>query len=174
MEFNDLLTRRRSIRKYVSKEIPKESLDRILNAVKLSPSWGNKQCWHIIVVKDQALKKKLGEATGNNPNKSCYEDASALIVLFADKKDSGIHDGKEYYMFDMGLAAQNLIMAAANEGLDTCIIGWFDEKPIKEILGIPDNYTVVALTPLGYGALKPNSRLRKNVNDFTSYDKYDK
>ncbi|WP_026487456.1 nitroreductase family protein [Caldanaerobius polysaccharolyticus] len=170
MELFDVIEKRRSVRKYVNKPVPEESIRKVLNAARLAPSWANKQCWRFIVVTDPELRLKLGEAMNNNPNKSCYVDAPVDIVVCAKRHDSGIHDGKEYFMFDLGLAMENLVLAAADEGLGTCIIGWFEAGPIKQLLHIPENYEVVVVTPLGYPAEVPNTRLRKELDDIASYN----
>ncbi|SHE46739.1 Nitroreductase [Caldanaerobius fijiensis DSM 17918] len=170
VEFYDVVEKRRSIRKYINKPIPEDTIKKVLNAARLAPSWANKQCWRFVVVSDPELRLKLGEVMKNNPNKSCYEDAPIDIVICARREDSGIHDGKEYFMFDVGLAMENLVLAAAQEGLGTCIIGWFDGAPIKKLLGIPEQYEVVAVTPLGYPAETPNARLRKPLDEIVFYN----
>jgi len=65
-----------------------------------------------------------------------------------------------------------LVLAAAERGLGTCWIGWFDEAKIKEVLGVPENMRVVASTPLGYPAEDPAPRDRKSLEEVFSYNQY--
>lgn len=56
----------------------------------------------------------------------------------------------DYYLVDIGISMEHIMLQAADLGLGTCWIGWFDEKEMRRILGIPENIKVVAFTPLGY------------------------
>jgi len=73
---------------------------------------------------------------------------------------------------DVAIALEHLILQAEEENLGTCWIGSFEEKEIKNILDIPEEARVLALTPLGYPAEKPPSRGRKNLEEIISYEKY--
>ncbi len=75
-------------------------------------------------------------------------------------------------MFDVGLAMQNLCLAAHSLGLGTVIIGSFDHKKVEEIIGVPQNVEVVAMTPLGYPATGGGSPKRKGISEFVFYEKY--
>ena len=76
------------------------------------------------------------------------------------------------FAIDLTIALEHMILAAANEGLGTCWIGAFDEKKVKEVLQVPDDVRVVALTPIGYSAEKPKDRGRKPLQEIVSYEKY--
>jgi nitroreductase len=80
------------------------------------------------------------------------KQAPVIMVACADPKDSGSRNGMDYYLVDVGISMQQLVLAATSLGLGTCWIGGFDEEKIKKTLGIPENIKVVALTPLGYKA----------------------
>jgi nitroreductase len=93
------------------------------------------------------------------------KQAPVIVVACADPKDSGEHDGMNYYLVDVGISMQQLVLAATDLELGTCWIGDFDQAKIKKTLEIPENTNVVALTPVGYPADKEDlgSKLRKTV-----------
>jgi nitroreductase len=146
MSFLDLSRKRRSIRKYRPDPVPEDKLQYVLEAARTAPSWANRQCWRYIVVTDEALRKKITQ-------RDWAAEAPVLIVACADPVLSGNKFGQPYYMLDVGSSVDQLMLAAAEQGLGTCWIGGqFDEKTVKDALGVPDQIRVVALTPLGYPA----------------------
>jgi nitroreductase len=146
MSFLDIARRRRSIRKYKPNPVPEDKLQYVLEAARTAPSWANRQCWRYIVVKDEALRRKITQ-------RDWAAEAPIIIVACADPDLSGNKFGQPYYMLDVGSSVDHLMLAAAEQGLGTCWIGGqFDEKTVKEALGVPDQIRVVALTPLGYPA----------------------
>lgn len=150
MDVYEAINDRVSIRSYKVDAVPAETVKRLLEAACRAPSWGNKQCWRFIVVDSKVEKNLIGKASGQaNIAKAC-EEAPCVVVACANPKESGVKNGLEYFMFDCALAVENLVLAAQHEGLSTCIVGWFDEKTVRGILNIPENYKVVAFTPLGY------------------------
>jgi nitroreductase len=159
LEFMDVVRKRRSIRKYRPDPVPQAEIDYVLEAARLAPSWGNKQCWRYIVVTDEALRKRISlrESTAAAP---------AIVVACADPALSGNRDGKPYFMLDVGIGMEHLVLAAAERGLGTCWLGGqFDEKVVKEALGVPENVRVVAMTPLGYPDEDPAPRDRKPAGE---------
>ncbi|MCW4030243.1 MAG: nitroreductase family protein [Candidatus Bathyarchaeota archaeon] len=146
MDFADVITSRKSIRDYANKAVEEEKLTQILEAARWAPSWANRQCARYIVVKDKArIEKICGKF-------SWIKQAPVVIVACADPKESGFRNGMDYYLVDVGIALQQLVLAASNLGLGTCWIGAFDEASVKAALGVPGDVKVVALTPLGYPA----------------------
>ncbi len=146
-----MVRNRKSIRKYTSRKVPDDVLKRILEAARWAPSWANRQCCRYIVVDDPAIVSGIaGRAKPFN--------APVYIVALADPDQSGKKDGKDYYLVDVAISLEHLVLAATAEGLGTCWLGgMLDEAAVKGQLGIPDNMRVVAMTPLGYpeqGALK--------------------
>ena len=166
MEFFETVAARRSIRKYQDTPVPRETVDRILEAARLSPSWCNRQCHRYIVVSDPEKRSMLGELI-DNPSKACYETAPYAIVLCADSTDSGFNSGKEYYLVDCGISMEHVVLAATNEGLATCWVGAFAEYPVRNLLGIPQDVKIVAITPLGYADEDPEPRPRMPIEKMT-------
>jgi len=138
---------RRSIRRYKPKEVEKEKLMHILEAGRLAPSVANRQPWHFIVIKNPEIKERLRESYP----KDWFVSAPVIIVACADPSKAQVRaDGEEYWKVDVAIALQNMVLCAKEEGLGTCWVINFNEKATKEILGIPSDIRVVAMTPLGY------------------------
>ncbi|MCG7841290.1 MAG: nitroreductase family protein, partial [Methanomassiliicoccales archaeon] len=148
METLDAIKTRKSVRRFQDRPVEREKMNALLEAAVQAPSWTNKQCWRFIVVTEKETIEKLTKANSNF--NSWLKDAPVVIVACADPKDSGESNGMQYFMMDVSLAMHNLVLAATDMGLGTCYIGAFDEKRTREILEIPENIRVVAMTPLGY------------------------
>ena len=167
MEFMEVVRQRRSVRKYRPDPVPQARLDHILEAARLAPSWANGQCWAFVVVTDAKIRHELGQA--GNP---WISDAPVIVVACADPKHSGTKEDQQYYLVDVGIAMEHLVLAAADQGLGTCWIGWFDEPRVKRALGIPADLRVVALTPLGYPDEAPEPRPRKTLGEIVRRDRW--
>ena len=172
---------RRSIRRYKPDPVPEEILRALLEAVRWSPSWANTQCWQVIVVRDPKIKSELATTLNKtNPARSSITVAPIVLVLCGRKGISGFYKRQattvkgDWLMFDTGIAMQNLCLTAHSLGLGTVIIGLFDHKKAEEILGVPQNSEVVAMTPLGYPAAEGFAPKRKELSEFVFYDKYEK
>ena len=172
MDLYDVISKRKSVRKYKTDPIPDDVLNRILDAGRLAPSAKNYQPWHFVVIRELEMKKKVAEACRNQ---HFIADAGAIICGCAFEKIAWSRMGN--YMaawpHDLTIALDHMILAATNEGLGTCWIGAFDEKMVKEVLEIPDDVRVVALTPVGYPAEEAKDRGRLNLEDIVSYEKFE-
>lgn len=166
MEFMDVVKKRRSIRKYKPDEVPKADIEYVLEAARLAPSWANRQCWRYIVVTDEATRKKIAIT-------EWAAKAPVMIVGCGDPLKAGNREGKPYYLLDMGISMEHLVLAAAERGLGTCWLGGqFDEKTVREALGVPESHRVVALTPLGYPDESPQAKERKPMSDMVTWEKW--
>ena len=164
--FLDLVRTRRSVRRYKSDPVPREKLEYVLEAARLAPSWGNRQCWRFIVVTDEAKRRAI-------TTREWAAEAPVVIVGCAHPHLSGSKFSQQYYMLDMGIAMEHLILAAAEQGLGTCWIGGqFDEEAVKQALGIPEGARVVALTPIGYPAETPGPKGRKATEEIVSHNRW--
>ncbi len=151
MNVYDAIVSRKSIRSYNSQEIEEEKLSKILEAGRLAPSWQNKQCWQYIVVKDKDTIGKLALRSGIISKSNFFiKDAPVVIVACADPKDSGHLNGQDYYLVDVAISFQQMMLAAWEMGIGTCWLGAFNEGKVQEILGIPSKIKIVALSPFGY------------------------
>jgi nitroreductase len=162
----DVVSKRRSIRKYKPDKVPKADIEYVLEAARLAPSWANRQCWRYIVVTDEATRKKIAMT-------DWAAKAPVMIVGCGDPLKAGNREGKPYYMLDMGISMEHLVLAAAERGLGTCWLGGqFDEKTVREALGVPESHRVVALTPLGYPDESPPAKERKPMSDMVTWEKW--
>ncbi len=175
MELYKALQERRSVRIYKSDSVPAEKLERVLEAARIAPSWSNQQCWRFIVVSDPEKKKVLADSMpiSNPARRAVGETAPLVLVLCADPKESGEHDGKDYYLLDAGLAMQQLMLAAHAENLGTCWVAWFDEEAVRKACGVPPEYRVVALSPLGIPKTNPSQGPRKHLSEITFSETWD-
>ena len=175
----ETIKERRSIRKYDTREVPEELVNDLLETLRWTPSWANTQCWEVVWVKDKGTREKLVEASykGNPANKAMVA-APVLLALCAKLNTSGFYKGEvttkfgDWFMFDLGLAAQTLCLAAQSHGLGTVIVGLFDHNKVKEILSVPEGHEIVALIPIGYPAQTPSAPRRKEIGDFLHYNTF--
>jgi len=170
MDVFTAISNRRSIRKYSSKPVEEEKLMKVLEAGRLSPSANNRQNWKFIVVRDEETRKKLAAACGNN---TFVAEAPVTLVICGIMTDNDIMMcGQPRHTVDCSIATSFMILQAYELGLGTCWLGAFREPEVKEILNIPDNVRVVAITPLGYPDQEPVSRGRKSLNEVVCFDQY--
>ena len=175
----NVIKERRSIRKYDTREVPEDVVNSLLDALRWTPSWANTQCWEVIRIKDRGLREKLVEASfkGNPANKALVE-APVLLALGAKLNTSGFYKGEvttkygDWFMFDLGLAAQTLCLTAQSLGLGTVIVGLFDHDKAGKILAVPEGYAIVALIPAGYPAHHPSAPKRKEIGEFLHSDTF--
>jgi nitroreductase len=160
----DVVLSRRSIRRYEQKEIPKDVLDKILDAGRQAPSAANRQPWHFIVVSDLEIKKKLSKGMFNR----FIKNAPFTIVGCAHKD---LIAGK-WSIVSTTIALQNMVVAAWAMGVGSCWIGDFNEGKVKKLLSIPENWNIVALVSFGYPAEKPQPRKRKPVEEIVGFNKF--
>jgi nitroreductase len=166
MSLIDVVLDRRSIRRYEQKEIPKDILDKILEAGRQAPSAANKQPWHFIVLTDSKIKKELSKGLFNR----FIKDAPATVVGCAHKD---LIAGK-WSIVSTTIALQNMVIAAWAMGVGSCWIGDFNQEKVKKLLGIPGRWNVVALVSFGYPAEKPQPRKKKPVEEIISFNSFGK
>ncbi len=181
MEVLEAIRTRRSIRKFEGREVESEKLKAVLEAAHQAPSWANLQCWRFVVVRDAAARAKLSEWSfvesffaplgyKTNPAQKAIAEAPLVIVACADPSQSGNLGEQPYYLADLGIAAQNLMLAAHDQGLGTVFVGVFDEHKILDLLGIPDNIRVVGLFPLGYPQGEPKGGPKRKPLSEIAFD----
>jgi len=188
MEVIEAIKTRRSIRKYKTTPVDEKTVEQVLEAARWAPSWTNTQCWRFIVVRDSNVKAQLantlikverGDTLVDNPSIEAIRSAPVVIVACAELGKTGCYHGEPatdkgdfWYMFDVALAVQNLMLAAHSQGLATVPVGLFDAKKAASILKVPDGLCVVEMTPLGYPDQEPKARPRKELSEIVSYDSY--
>ncbi|PLX48622.1 MAG: nitroreductase [Desulfobulbaceae bacterium] len=172
-DLKDIIKNRRSIRKFQNKEVSTEIINDLLYSAKWSPSWGNSQCWELIIIDDEKQKYNLSQTlTKKNPASLAARNAPIVIAICAQKKKSGYYKGEaitkfnEWFMYDLGLVTQNICLTAHCLGLGTVIIGAFNHNKAKKILKLPANYEIVSLLPVGYPAHSPSPTKRRKISTF--------
>jgi nitroreductase len=179
VELTDVIKERRSIRKFKGDDVSSSDLEEIMEAIRWAPSWKNTQCWEVVVVKDGDRKTKLAETlTDGNPAKRAITQAPVVLAMCARKGISGLDKGEmatnkgDWFMFDTGLAVQNLCLKAHNLGLGTVIVGLFDANGAERVLGVPGDRSVVVLVPLGIPEKISRAPDRKEIAEFVRYETY--
>lgn len=175
----DLISTRQSDRKYSSSPVEQDKIERITEAGRLAPSACNGQPWKFIVVNETGLVKKVAATAGAKILKMnmFVDQAPVLIVVIREKTNlssgmGGLVKSKDYSLIDIGLAVANICLQAEAEGLGSCIIGWFDEKEVKNILGIPRSRRVELIITIGYPDTMQRLKTRKPKDDTVSYNRY--
>jgi nitroreductase len=150
METFTAIRKRCSLKNHLSgREIPLEMIKTVLDAALLAPSARNTQPWRFVVVMGKEEVENLVDKTFKDPN-TVVRNAPVIIVVCARPEDDITADGKEYYLYDVGSAVENMLLTATDLGLVTHPILRFHEEPVKKVLNIPDDFRVVITTPLAY------------------------
>lgn len=150
-----------------------EKIEQILDAARLAPSWKNMQCWRFLVLTEADKRANVLSAfPDDNPGKKAIATAPVVIIVCGNPAESDVENGIEYFVADVAIAFEHLCLAAHALGLGTCWMGWYDEKSIKQALGIPDNIRVVGITPLGYPDQEPKPRPRKMLSEVAFFDQW--
>ena len=174
MEYTDflqLVLSRQSDRAY-DKERPVEAekLERILEAGRLAPSACNAQPWKFVVITDRELALKVGKAAAGLGMNKFAKDAPVHILIVEESANiTSLLGGK---VNDIGIAAAHITLAAESEGLGSCILGWFDEKEIKRLTGIPASKRLLLDVAIGYPVKEKRKKMRKPQEKVVSYNRY--
>jgi nitroreductase len=167
MTFDEILEARRSVRRYDSRPVKEEDLRAICEAARLAPSACNSQTWRFVVVTHRdTIALICDEAMRPVIRNTWLKDAPVLIVgcskldLLANTVGRRV-TGIEYYQIDLGIAMEHMVLKATDLGLGTCWIGWFNEKKVKEILGIPKRIKVAALLAVGYARAETSAEKKR-------------
>ncbi|BEH08572.1 MULTISPECIES: nitroreductase family protein [Geobacter] len=161
MDTLEAIRTRRSVRAFSDRPVEPEKLQMVLEAARQAPSWANMQCSRFVVVQDAEVKAKISELSfveaffaplgyRTNPAQKALAEAPVVIVACGVPGESGDLRGQQYYMTDVGIATENLMLAAHAVGLGSVFVGVFDEEQLGDLLDIPPEIRIVGLFPLGY------------------------
>ncbi|HEX3045951.1 MAG TPA: nitroreductase family protein [Bacillota bacterium] len=152
MEFTEVITQRRAIRHYKSDPIPSEKMAKLYEALQLAPSGNNRQPYRFYFVTDPEKRREI-------VTQACHQEfileAPVIMVATCERGDD----------FNVAIAVDHLILAAVNEGLGTCWVGWFEREAVRQILDIPETQDIPILVPIGYPAQNPAPRPRKPISE---------
>ncbi len=166
MEFYDLIKSRESVRDYnPDRKVPKEVMDRILNAGRLAPSASNRQPWRFVVV---SSAEKLAEVH-DSYRREWFKQSPHVLVIIGDKSQSWkrSYDNFDSIQIDLTIAMDYMILAAENEGVGTCWIIAYDYDLLANAIGLKKNEIIYCITPLGYQNARYKRRGNKIRKDLT-------
>ena len=169
MEFKDVVVKRYSCKKFNGEKVAPEKIEAILEAGRLAPTAKNLQEQHIYVVQSEEMLAKIDGLT------PCRYNAPTVLVVAFDKYDVFTYPGekRDSGVEDATIVATHMILAAADEGVDSCWINFFDPDKAAEALGLSENEEVLMLMDLGYAAEGagplPNHESRKLLADTVTY-----
>ena len=182
MRFIELVSARKSIRHYdTHRVVQREKLELCLEAARMAPSACNAQPWRFVVIDDPPLREKVARATfGSLVKFNRFSlQAPVLVVVVAEEgrvvpKLGGLLKDTRYSLMDIGIAAEHFCLQAAEEGLGTCMLGWFDETGIRRALGVPASRRIALVITVGYAAdpQAPRERGRKAIDEIRTYNGY--
>jgi len=178
-DFLEMIKSRQSDRRYESTPVEKEKLDRCLEAARLAPSACNSQPWTFIVVDRPELKNAVADTTANKmlPLNHFTKQAPVHVAIVMESpnitsKFGEVIRDKKYTLMDVGIAASQFCLQAEAENLGTCMIGWFNEKKVKELLSVPAGKRVMLIITLGYPAGKKRKKIRKEFGRVVRHNYY--
>ncbi len=194
MEFYDVVFKRRSIRKFKEDKVPREILDRVLEAGRWAPSGANLQPWRFIVVTASEVKSKIADvcteyskrvwrdfapetakflgARGGTWDKSYMKTVPVLIAVCYRVTHEPV---SEYALASAWAAIENMLLAATNEKLAACVYTHAfpeEEKSLKQILAVPNTYRLAAIIQLGYPKVIPSAPPKKKLEEIVSYEHF--
>lgn len=177
--FSELVQNRQSDRAYLDKPVETEKLDRILEIARLAPSACNAQPWKFIVVTDPEKRSMIADAATSKMLSMNHftKQAPVQLVLVEENANftssvGGWAQGKHYPHLDLGIVASHICLAATDEGLGSCIIGWCNEKKVRKVLDIPKDKRVMLVILLGYSSQPLREKKRKKIEEIVSYNQY--
>jgi nitroreductase len=178
--FLELVKVRQSDRGYdVTRAVEQEKLDYILEAARLAPSACDAQPWKFVVVNDPDVIKQTVQAISSKAlGMNNFANQAPVQIFIIEEPTNfsssagGFFKNKHFPHIDLGIAASHIVLAAQEQGLGSCILGWFDEKKVKEILQIPSSRRVVLVITLGYSTQKTREKKRKTLGEVVSYNGY--
>ncbi|MCM8815219.1 MAG: nitroreductase family protein [Candidatus Omnitrophica bacterium] len=169
MEFQDLISKRYSVRAYKKDPVEKWKIEKILEAARFAPSAANRQPYKIIVIETEGRKEELKRIY----SAEWFVQAPLIVGICAIKNIAWSRkDGKNHADIDCAIAMDHMILAATDLGLGSCWICAFDVEQARRILGIPPEVEPVAFTPVGYPDDLPKEKRRKPIEEIVCYGRW--
>ena len=169
MTFLELAKARYSVRSFKNQPIQEEHMKRILEAGHVAPTARNCQPQKIYIVSSEDAKKKLASVC------PCTFDAPVILVICYDRTrdaKSKLMPGYAFGETDAAIVCTHMMLEAAELGVGSCWVGYFNADQVSQILGLPENVTVSALLPMGYPAEDampaPRHTQYRELNDIVS------
>lgn len=179
MNFHELAICRRSVRRYGPDPVPEEMVESCLEAARIAPSACNSQPWFFHVCRSEKVRLAVASAMnsgvyGQRMNR--FVDQAPVIIAVETLKRAklapwlaGLVRNVRYEMMDVAIATDHLTLKAAELGLGTCWIGWFNEKAVKSVLELPSSAHLEIMLTLGWPKDRPRAKIRKELDLIRRY-----
>lgn len=177
MDFEELILKRQSDRKYLPDPVAREDVLKCLEAARMSPSACNSQPWKFVVVDDKAKLVEMADAAEGLGMNRFAQGVPVIVAVVREKMNFSARIGslvkrKDYSMLDLGMAVEHFCLQAADLGLGTCIMGWFDERRIRKMLGVPRGKRIPLIIALGHPGSRTRRKARKSIDEICSWNSY--
>lgn len=177
MSFLELATRRYSVRKFRDEALPRSALDKCFEAARLAPSACNSQPWQFYAADTPAVRDKVGDAafSGIYSMNAFARRAPVLIAVVTGKAKyaarlGGSFRGVQFSLMDIGIACEHLVLCAAELGIGSCWLGWFNARAVAKALELPRGSQIDVMLALGYAAGDaPANKARRDLDDIRGY-----
>ena len=177
--FQELVRSRRSIRRYLDMPVEREKILTCIEAARLAPSADNVQPWRFLIIDDPKLKAQYAKKvfSGIYSISNFAKKAPVLILILARLDIIANRIGKQiqniqFYLLDIGIAGEHVVLQAQELGLRTCWIGWFNIRRARKLLKIPRKYKIVSMLAMGYSEKRPSKeKKRKKLEEIAWFNK---
>lgn len=173
MDFKKLIQERQACRSFLRKPVEREKLERIVAAGRLAPSACNSQPWKMYVVSGEKAKDVAKCAQDLGMNKFASDAAAFIVVTDAEPvlmRGSERRFAPDHFVkYDVGELVAYLTLAAQDEGLNTCILGWLNAENLKKAVGYPDGEVCNILIAVGYSDAPVREKMRKPMSEIVTY-----
>ena len=158
MDVYEAVISRRAIRRFQDRPVPYDVLEKCVDAGRLAPSARNRQLCEYIIVDDEQLLPRVfdsitiwaGQASPIGGPPAGHRPKAYIIILINSTLEAELGGTRRTTIYDVGLAAENIILVALEQGIGTCPMLSFNESELKQVLNIPDDYAIALVVALGY------------------------
>lgn len=173
MEFNEVLMNRRSIRKFKEQPIERDILLRLVEKASMAPSASNLQAWRFCIIDDPVLVRKVDMFSPGLSGKPPVIIAVCSDYAYAEQKTSGSNYKVYGCIMDASMAAENLMLAAVEEGLGTCAIKSYNDAAVRKLLKLPEHMHLEILISVGYPDADPKMPKRKGTDEVVFFNTWE-
>lgn len=177
MTFLETAKKRFSCRSYADKPVEREKIERCIEAARIAPSAMNMQPWFFIAVDDLVLRDRAARAAFIPLAGPAHFAQKAPVLIFMLREKPGMISAvsgglmkKNYSIIDTGIAAEHICLQAAEEGIGTCMIGWFNEEAAKKALKLAKNDRIELIISMGYPSSSAPEKKRKPLAEIMRYN----
>ncbi len=177
--FQNLVKQRRSIRHYLDRPVEREMILTCIEAARLAPSAENVQPWRFLIIDEPEIREAFAQEafSGIYFISRFAAQAPVLILILARLDIIANRIGKQiqnihFYLIDIGIAGEHIVLQAEELGLGTCWIGWFNTRKTRKFFNIPRKYKIVSMLSLGYYDRKPSKpKKRRSLDEIVWFNK---